>query len=96
MIPTALGGVAIVDGGGNTGSTTKAPFISKTAIQFTQTLDAETTKPECLDVNELQTHYEQIRASLRRTKEDISSDQWQQLEDSLNQAIELAQLASCS
>jgi hypothetical protein len=96
VIPTTLGGVAIVDGGGNTGSTTKAPFVSKTAIHFTQALDALNTKPDLLDLNKLQAHYEQIRASLRRTKEDISSNQWQHLEDSLNEAIELARSISCS
>lgn len=95
LMPTTLGGVAIVDGGGNTGSTTKAPFISKTAICFTQALDALNTKPELLDLDELQVHYEKIRASLRRTKEDITSDQWQNLEDSLNEAIQLAQSKNC-
>lgn len=96
LIPTALGGVAIVDGGGNTGSTTKAPFVSKTAIRFTQALDALDTKPYLLGLNELQSHYEQIRASLRRTKEDISSVQWQHLEDALNESIKLAQSTSFS
>lgn len=94
LIPTALGGVAIVDGGGNTGSTTKAPFVSKTAICFTQSLDVLDTKPELLDLIELQSRYERIRASLRRTKEDISSAQWQCLEDALNESIKLAQSIS--
>jgi glycine/D-amino acid oxidase-like deaminating enzyme len=96
LVPTTLGGVTIVDGGGNTGSTTKAPFVSKTAIYFTQSLDALDTKPELLDLNELQARYEQIRASLRRTKENISSSQWQRLEDALNEAIKSAQSTSCS
>lgn len=96
LMPTALGGITIIDGGGNTGSTTKAPFVSKTAIRFTQALDALNAKPDLLDLNTLQADYEQIRASLRRTKEDISSDQWQQMEDSLNAAITLAQSTSSS
>lgn len=96
LMPTTLGGVAIVDGGGNTGSTTKAPFVSKTAIRFTQSLDALDTKPDLLNLNELQSHYEQIRASLRRTKEDISGAQWQCLEDALNESIKLAQSISFS
>lgn len=96
LMPTTLGGVAIVDGGGNTGSTTKAPFISKTAICFTQALDALNTKPDLLNLDELQVHYEKIRSSLRRTKENISSEQWQYLEDSLNEAVKLAQPTSCS
>jgi len=96
LIPTALGGIAIVDGGGNTGSTTKAPFVSKTAIRFAQALDALDAKPDLLGLNELQSHYEQIRASLRRTKEDISNVQWQRLENALNKSIKLAQSTSCS
>jgi len=96
LIPTVLGGVAIVDGGGNTGSTTKAPFVSKTAIRFTQALDELDTTSDLLDLNELQSHYEQIRASLRRTKEDISSAQWQRLENALNESIKLAQSTGCS
>jgi glycine/D-amino acid oxidase-like deaminating enzyme len=96
LMPTTLGGVAIVDGGGNTGSTTKAPFVSKTAIRFAQALDALDTKSDLLGLNELQAHYEQIRASLRRTKEDISSAQWQRLENALNESIKLAQSTTCS
>lgn len=94
LLPTTLGGVAIVDGGGNTGSTTKAPFVSETAIRFTQSLDAVDAKPELLDLQELQTRYERIRASLRRTKEDLPASQWQQLENTLNDVIEAAQSTS--
>jgi len=91
LLPTALGGVTIIDGGGNTGSTTKAPFVSKTAIKFTQFLDQTEVKPGHLDTEELKTCYHQIRASLRRTKEDLPTSQWQRLEDALNEAIAAAQ-----
>ncbi len=90
LLPTALGGVAIIDGGGNTGSTTKAPFVSKTAINFTQSLDKTEAKPGRLDAEELRTRYRQIRASLRRTKEDLPTSQWQRLENALNEAIAAA------
>lgn len=90
MIPTALGGVALIDGGGNTGSTTKALFVSKTAIAFTKSLDELGTLPERLGQPQLQADYEQIRASLRQTKEDLSTAHWQQLEDQLNEAIQAA------
>lgn len=92
LLPTALGGVAIIDGGGNTGSTTKAPFVSKTAIKFTQILDQAEVKPVCLDAEELQTTYHQVRASLRRTRDNLPASQWQRLENELNEAIAAAQL----
>ncbi|TVQ25835.1 MAG: FAD-binding oxidoreductase [Leptolyngbya sp. DLM2.Bin15] len=92
LLPTALGGVTIIDGGGNTGSTTKAPFISKTAIKFTQILDQAEVKPVRLDAEELQTTYHQVRASLRRTKDNLPASQWQRLENELNEAIAAAQL----
>jgi len=95
LLPTALGGVTIIDGGGNTGSTTKAPFVSKTAIKFTQFLDQTEVKPGHLDTEELKTCYHQIRASLRRTKEDLPTSQWQGLEDVLNEAIAAAQSKWC-
>lgn len=96
VLPTALGGVTIIDGGGNTGSTTKAPFVSKTAIKFTQFLDQTGAKPGDLDTEELEKRYHQIRASLRRTKEDLPTSQWQRLEDTLNEAIAAAQSIGCS
>jgi glycine/D-amino acid oxidase-like deaminating enzyme len=96
LLPTALGGVTIIDGGGNTGSTTKAPFVSKTAIKFTQFLDQTEVKPGHLDTEELKASYHQIRASLRRTKEDLPTSQWQRLEDALNEAIAAIQSIGCS
>ena len=39
----------------------------------------------------LQTFYEDIRTSLRRTKDDLSESRWQELEDDLNAAVEGAQ-----
>lgn len=93
LIPTALGGVTLIDGGGNTGSTTKAPFVSRTAITFTRSLDANGELPP---LEQLQTHYEQVRASLRRTKEDLSTADWQQLEAALNDAIHSARAANCT
>jgi glycine/D-amino acid oxidase-like deaminating enzyme len=91
LIPTTLGGITIIDGGGNTGSTTKAPFVSQTAIRFTQALDAADAKPDDLNLQDLQTRYEQIRASLRRTREELPSSQWQRLENELNDAVNAAQ-----
>jgi hypothetical protein len=97
LTPTVLGGVAIVDGGGNTGSTTKAPFISKTAIHFVQAIDAAHERADAhtqfdfSKLGALQPYYEQIRASLRRTKEDVPASEWQRLENTLNDAIKAAQ-----
>ncbi|MFM7426388.1 MAG: FAD-dependent oxidoreductase [Elainella sp.] len=90
LLPTALGGVTIIDGGGNTGSTTKAPFVSQAAVQFTQYLDAANLQPELQPESNLQTleaRYEQIRASLRRTQADLPVFQWQKLENDLNDAL---------
>jgi hypothetical protein len=95
LIPTALGGVALIDGGGNTGSTTKAPFVSKTAIRFAESLDGEAAHSSDVSLQELQTRYEHIRASLRRTQDDLPAAQWQRLEDALNDAIQVAQSAIC-
>lgn len=92
LIPTASGGVSMIDGGGNTGSTTKAPFISKTAVTFTRSLDALGANPTSMDLEQLEACYEQIRSSLRRTKQDILVSRWQQLEDALNNAMTVAQL----
>ncbi|MGA1264719.1 MAG: FAD-dependent oxidoreductase [Prochlorothrix sp.] len=39
LLPTAAGGALIIHGGGNTGSTTKAPFTSQVTLQFLQKLD---------------------------------------------------------
>jgi hypothetical protein len=80
-----------VDGGGNTGSTTKAPFISKTAIRFVQALDAAHVQLDSSRLDDLRSHYEQIRASLRRTKDDLPVSEWQHLENTLNTAIKAAQ-----
>lgn len=90
LMPTALGGIAIVDGGGNTGSTTKSPFVSKTAIRFVQSLEAESADLSTSDMSQLEARYERIRASLRRTRDDLSATQWQRLEDALNEAIQAA------
>lgn len=91
LLPTMLGGVTIIDGGGNTGSTTKAPFVSKTAVRFAQSVDMYDAEVEMHNLQNLQTHYEQLRASLRRTKDALPTSRWQQLEDALNDAVKLAQ-----
>ncbi|MEM9214188.1 MAG: FAD-dependent oxidoreductase [Cyanobacteria bacterium P01_F01_bin.150] len=87
LMPTVAGGMAIIDGGGNTGSTTKAPFVSQSMIRFTQAID-KTVKPMEMGQEVLQTFYEDIRASLRRTVDDLPKSRWQELEDALNAAVE--------
>ncbi len=93
-MPTFHGGVAIIDGGGNTGSTAKAPFVSQTAIRFTQSLDRADAEPGSVNLKEMESHYEQIRVSLRRTSEDLPPSEWQRLEDELNDALNAAQFTA--
>ncbi|HEX5661359.1 MAG TPA: hypothetical protein VFX59_29420 [Polyangiales bacterium] len=75
LLPTAQGGVLLIDGGGNTGSTTKAPFVSRVARTFIQAID-QGSRPD----------YESVRASLRKTRQELGRDRWQELEQRLNQA----------
>ena len=65
--------------------------MSQAIIRFTQAID-ETTKPMEMGQEDLQAFYEDIRASLRRTKDDLGEARWQQLEDDLNRAVEAAQI----
>lgn len=83
ILPTTGGGVLLVDGGGNTGSTTKSLFVSATAIAFTQAIDAEGLLP----LPQLQGRYESIRAGRRLTKEQMPIERWAALEDKLNQVV---------
>ena len=88
ILPTAQGGILLIDGGGNTGSTTKAPFNSEVARQFVQSLDAATGPLPPLAT--LEASYAAMRGSLRRTREQLPAERWQELEDTLNASIELA------
>jgi len=83
ILPTTSGGIAFIDGGGNTGSTTKAPFISKTLVTLLQSLAVAAPQSA---IPTLAERYEAIRCQLRKRAEEITTERWQTLEDALNYA----------
>jgi hypothetical protein len=83
LLPTSSGGVAIVHGGGNTGTATKSLFIGTVDATFARSLDVSPP----VDSGVLAERYEALRASLRRTREDLPAGRWQALEEGLNEAI---------
>ncbi|MFD2573076.1 hypothetical protein ACFSUS_20715 [Spirosoma soli] len=78
---TSNGGVMIVHGGGNTGSTTKSMFESTVAMQFISELDAADS------ASELVSHYEALRESLRSEAGALNAESWSALEEDLNAAL---------
>lgn len=84
IIPTQGGGILVIDGGGNTGSTTKAPFISATGVNFIESID-QTGMGEQKEIEE---RYEETRAQLRKSRQQLGKEDWQRLEDDLNDAIQ--------
>ncbi|WP_128548373.1 FAD-dependent oxidoreductase [Larkinella soli] len=78
---TRQGGVMLVHGGGNTGSTTKSMFESTVALNFISEMDA------ALPASELARQYENVRKSLRQHAGELTSDSWSALEDHLKAAL---------
>ncbi|HEY0110993.1 MAG TPA: FAD-dependent oxidoreductase [Fibrella sp.] len=78
---TLQGGVMLVHGGGNTGSTTKSMFESEVAMQFIAEID--TADP----VGDLARHYEGVRKSLRSDADKLNTESWLYLEEVLNAAL---------
>ena len=91
LLPAVKGGVLLIDGGGNTGLTTKAPFVSRVALDLLQSIDARSAPTE---VAELEAHYEAICDRHRRSKTELTVCDWQQLEESLAQVMETAKKRS--
>ncbi|RAJ91045.1 hypothetical protein LX87_05386 [Larkinella arboricola] len=77
---TRQGGVMLVHGGGNTGSTTKSMFESVVAMNFINQLDATHS------VGELAKLYENVRKSLRTQAAGLNSESWVTLEEILRSA----------
>lgn len=90
ILPTTDGGVVFIDGGGNTGSTTKAPFNSKTLLKFVQSLEGASSHHIAGMPTDLEERYASIRCMLRKGREEISATRWQVLEDHLNEAVNIA------
>jgi len=97
LLPTAAGGALIIHGGGNTGSTTKAPFTSQVALQFLQKLDyaqgyggdrppnSDPPTPEHhpLPIDRWAETYETLRRNHRTSPADCPPAHWQALEQQL-------------
>lgn len=86
LVPTAAGGVLLIQGGGNTGSTTKAPFLSQVAVAFLQTFDGAAPPPDTWADT-----YEHLRYAHRKSTEAVNPIHWQALEDGLQEAVDQAQ-----
>jgi glycine/D-amino acid oxidase-like deaminating enzyme len=91
--PTTAQGILLIEGGGNTGTTTKAPFIAKTAVSFARSLDASEVGSLSLTVKQLTARYEAIRQELRKTSAQLPPHHWYLLEQTLNQAVNTAKIA---
>lgn len=83
--PTASNGVLLIEGGGNTGTTTKAFFCAKVATEFLNTIDTSITRRD-----DLSDCYEQIRSQLRQNAALMKQSHWHQLESRLNNACGFA------
>ena len=81
-IPTTLGGVCIIDGGGNTGSTTKSSFIAKYIIEKMQTASAQK-----MDAEEMRNIFPKLRKKLAKTAEQIPASRWEELSEMLNKKV---------
>lgn len=82
LLPTTTGGLLVIHGGGNTGSTTKAPFISQVALALAHHWDDQPPPWASLAAT-----YEALRQRHRKTPQHLPPTQWQQLEDNLHRAI---------
>lgn len=89
MFPAVQGGILVIDGGGNIGSTTKAPFISTCGLDFVEYIDsqlgisASMQQEQQEQLEQLEQQYERIRSRLRKTRKYLQK----RLEDELNDAV---------
>jgi hypothetical protein len=88
ILPTTAGGALLIEGGGNTGSATKSPFLAQVAVNFWQSLDRDPDSPSTWAAR-----YEAIRTQHQRTERDLTVEDWQHLETRLCEQGELATLA---
>ena len=89
ILPTDSGGALLIDGGGNTGSTTKAPFISQVALDWIDSINSIECQPNRSALADLESEYERIRCDRRRSKAELTATHWQQLENALGQTIQV-------
>jgi hypothetical protein len=82
-LPTASGGLCMIHDGGNTGSTTKSPFIAGYALRKI----ALTKRSEIPSTDALQ----ELRESLGAKEEEIGPRQWRHLTQKLSRAVHKAQ-----
>ena len=81
-LTTDRGGLAMIHGGGNTGTTAKAMFIAHYIVEKIKTLQNEVT--------ETQTLWQQLRYDLTKPSSGLRAREWQALEDRLT----LSQISS--
>jgi hypothetical protein len=81
-LPTASGGLCMIHDGGNTGSTTKAPFISACVLRKIATCSGQpqSLAQRCHDV----------RKEMGKTAVQIGRARWQEPTQSLGRAVGMA------
>lgn len=80
-IPTKSGGLCMIHDGGNTGSTTKSPFIAEYILEKMGV--ASKTGMEVVKVGE----FSELRTGLGRSAKDIPGSRWKGLSDDLNREV---------
>lgn len=75
-IPTSEGGLCMIHDGGNTGSTTKSPFIAEYVLCKIK-----------LASKQASFSYDKLRYSLGKSSKDICSDDWAKLLNKLDKAV---------
>ncbi|MBI3573575.1 NAD(P)-binding protein [Candidatus Kaiserbacteria bacterium] len=73
-LPTTSGGICMIHDGGNTGSTTKSPFIAKYIVE-----KMKKASSEVMDGKAMQETFPILRESLGKTPEEIPASRWKEL-----------------
>ncbi len=76
-LPTAQGGLCMIHDGGNTGSTTKSPFIANYILQKMKAVTAP------IDVQVMQMNFAKLRQSMGKSPDDVPTKRWEELSASL-------------
>lgn len=81
-IPTSLGGVCMIEGGGNTGSTTKSPFIAKYILNKMQAASKQGLSKEAMLKK-----FAIIRTELSKSADEVPTSRWDSLTETLNHSL---------